>query len=424
MRAIFNNCIKGFISSFSVNRIPVRLLETSITGDKVIALNESTLTGRLLLYLNNNKPKIDKEQCSYKEVVEVVKRANIDALKKMEIQTLCSCLSLLAVRHYFNKFEFLNALNILDTEYSRRLSQLNKDETFKILHIYMDVISNRITETKFFLNAVKKLSNNVDTFSRTDLVQLIFFIGLQKKRAKYDSTLRKCVSRLSKLYLNYLTTEELCIICNSTFKTSTKIDNKLFLDKIISYLSNNLFLLKDPALFITFLKTLRHNRYHTEDLLATITCTIFFNKTLQFYSFPAICHILALYSDCLYYDESLLTASTDLCLKMLRESKIVSKREYFLDTIRIKDLKRLLWCLSNLNFKCLTPEVIKNIIVPNILERLQMGDAIGDVASLVDIMLYLWMMNYRAYELVPYALTKAKLKAVIGKMFSCRICVM
>ncbi|KAG5871317.1 hypothetical protein JTB14_015916 [Gonioctena quinquepunctata] len=71
----------------------------------------------------------------------------------------------------------------------------------------------------------------------------------------------------------------------------------------------------------------------------------------------------------------------------------------------MKDIRRLLWCLSNLNLKNFNSTDIENVIVPNILERIEAGELKNDSFSLIEIVLYLWMLNYRTYELMPYGLS-------------------
>ncbi|KAG5868380.1 hypothetical protein JTB14_032225 [Gonioctena quinquepunctata] len=305
----------------------------------------------------------------------------------------------------------LNLLNELDDKCSRRVKHLETREILEILLAYMRTIPNRITEYKYYNSAVGELTNRLHMLSKTELINLIFYIGLGKKLVK-PQLLRNCINSFKETSIKCLTTEELCIICNATFKASTKIDNKVFLDKVVTHLEDNLSILQDPAFFVTLLKTIRHNRYQTENLLTTISCTIFFNKTHERYSFTALSHISALYSDYLHYDQNLLKLFTTRCISLLKEKEFISTNEYSPDIPRMKDIKRLLWCLSNLNFKNLNLTDIENVIVPNILKRIEAGELKNDSFSLIEIVLYLWMLNYRTYELMPYALSDENISFV------------
>ncbi|VEN60225.1 unnamed protein product, partial [Callosobruchus maculatus] len=403
-------------TAVTTTNLQKRFFERSIAGDRVTVSNDTTLTGRLLCYLNNKKSEHEaQERIRATNLLHMLKKRALVDLMKYDIQHINCTFSMLANKNFVNKkFQFSKLLEELDQEYTRRLNGMDPDQIFDILHNYMTVIPNRIIQCKFYKESINKLLSVSDTLSKEHIVKLIFFIGLNKKHTKVHDIVRSCLNLLGEKQIQTLSIEEICIICNAAFKTSTKIDNKAFLDKVVQYLNDNLVLLKDPALFITLIKTIRHNRCQTEDLLATISCTVFFNNTLQYYSFIALSHILAMYSDFLYYDEHLLKAVADRCIKILKDYKFTSRNKYFLDYPRVKDIKRLLWCLSNLNYKYIQASDIKDVIIPIIMRRYGEGEFRDDDISLIEIILYLWMLNYHAYELIPKVLTKEKVLRIRG----------
>lgn len=386
----------------------------SSLADNLIS-SESNLTNRLLYYMNHTKNQII-QQNDLDEIVilDLLEQKSLSKFHKYDTQQLLSAFNSLAEGHIIkNKVNILKLVQILDTECCQRMNQLTNTEVLNYLNLFMKFIPNKITESEFYNLALNQLVN-VRSLDQADLVQIIFFIGVMKKRNNGSAMLKKCMKQFDDNFIHNLTSEELCIICNSTFKTSTKINKKL-LNKIISYLNDNLNLLKDPAIFITLIKTLRHNRYQNDDLLNTISCGIFFNKTLQYYSFPAICHILALYSDYLYYDESLINIFSVRCLELLRNSNYISRRSYLLDQPRLKDIKRLLWCWSNLNFRKFSKSDIEDVILPQIMKRLEAGEGNHDLFSFIEISLYLWMLDYKAYDLIEFCLRKDNLVQIAGK---------
>lgn len=387
----------------------------SVTDD--IETPETTLTNRLLYYVNKSNQKTVKRNDGDDEVIcDLLKNKKVVHFQKYDMQTLLSAFNSLAERHTDeNKISILSLVHSLDTECCQRINKLNNKELLSYLRLFMKFVPNRITEMKFYNLALEQLLNSTD-LDHSDLVQLIFFIGLKKKSSSASQMLRKCMRSFNAEFINNLTTEEICVICNSTFKASTKIKNKLFLDKILKYLNDNLYLLKDPAIFVTMLKTIRHNRYQNDDLLSTISYTIFFNKTLQYYSFPALCHILALYSDFLFYDGNLLNVFVKRCLELLRETKYISKTIYLLHQPRLKDIERLLWCLSNLNSKHLDKCDIENVILPQIMTRIEAGEGKHNLLSLVEICLYLWMMDYNAYDLIEYCVKDGNFDKIASKL--------
>lgn len=398
-----------------IKNIQTRHYTRAITGDHIIELNEKTLTGRLINYLEKNISEQDRVDDT-NETLDILKRSDVNRLATCDTGQILSAFSLLTNReHCKNKNDFFRILNLLDSELCIRLNQLEITDIWNVLHTYIKIIPHRIVEYKFYENAMGKLFNESSALLKNDLVQFIFYLGLQKKTTRSKYMLKKCMDLLNEEFINNLSTEEVCVICNSTFKTSTKVSNKSFLDKVVGCINDNLCILNDPAIFTTLVKTLRHNRYQNEGLLATITCTMFFNKTIDCYSFSALCHVLALYSDFLYYDDELIKIFTDKCIALLKGSRYTSKRTYLEEQPRAKDIKRLLWCLSNLNYKNLDIGSIKEVIVPNVISRMEGGELKDDFASLIEIALYLWMLDCYDPEIISCALTKNNVQYIRGK---------
>ncbi|RZC42600.1 uncharacterized protein BDFB_005045, partial [Asbolus verrucosus] len=393
-----NNVVK-------VDRIQFRNFAKALNQEYVTVLNQETLTGRILLYLNTDNEKFRNPSKNTLETLNTL-RQNVNNLHRLNTHEIIHFSNSL-INQNIPRHELLSILRELDAECHLRLHELGSADILKLLNAYMSIISNRITEFKFYKHSIKVLFDSLCSLDKTDLLQLIFYVGLKKKNSESQTMLRECLKAIDGDFINNLTTEELCIICNSTFKTSTKITNKILLNKVRTYINDNLFILKDSALFITLVKTLRHNRYQNDDVLSTISCATIFNKTIDSYSFSAICHIMALYADYFYYDEKLFRIFIKKCLKQLGESNFVSKDTYLTEQLRGKDIKRFLWVLSMFSeFKLVDTTDIKNVIVPKLIERIKGKEFENDNDSLVDIALYLWIINYRPYELVPYILNK------------------
>lgn len=308
-------------------------------------------------------------------------------------------------RYITNQNEFLKVFETLDLECYLRLQSMETKDIFDILRIYVQITPGKIVKHKFYGGAINKLSQEIDELTKNELLQFMFFLGLQKKNKKAQSILRTCMKKMNDDFIKALSPEELCVICSATFKTTTKITNKPFLNRVKDFINDNLYILKDPAIFITLVKTIRQNQCQDDNLLSTISCAVFFNKTLQYYGFAAMCHILALYADYLYHDPNILKYFSAKCVEELQNSELVHRRAYLTEQIRDKDLKRLLWCLSRLGYG-LDVDTIKTDLIPNVVERIQKGGLHKDPHSLVEIILYLWMMNYQAVELLPYVLTQ------------------
>ncbi|CAG9861814.1 unnamed protein product [Phyllotreta striolata] len=364
-----------------------------VLGDKVRELDETTLTGRLLAYVSHPTEQINAPKRS---------ESKIERIKK-SIESLDTGGK--ASKHHF--------LQTVDEQCTRELKQMSTLCIFDVLHALTKKIPNRITESEFYERSLQELAARLPYLSKNEVIQYIFYMGLKKKNNSNNQILKKCLNKLSKSGLSTLTAEDLCVICNSTFKTTTKINDQ-FLSTVIAYIQNNLHLFKDPALLVTYLKSIRQNRYQNEEFLSTISYTILFNKTAEHYSFSALCHILALYSDYLYYDENVLRHFCEKSIDILRHSSYTTKTEHMSIQSRLKDIKRLLWCLSNLNYTKLPASDIKDVIIPSIVQRVEAGDVEENYTSLIEIALYLWMLNYKSHELMPYFLRKTVIQPLLS----------
>lgn len=386
---------------------PLVNVSTSVNG--VTNFFEETLTGRFLLYFNTDKrAKITDYDCIPPELANIL---NTNHFGTLQHHNVAHIFKLLSNPKYNGTKKRYQQLKILDSLFCEKLLTLDTEDIIKLLGTFVNIEPHRVTEYEFYHMAVDRLLSDVHLLSKRHLIQLMFYISFAKQAYNSRLKLRKCLTCLHADMIKTLTAEELGIICNATMKTSTKIGKKPLLDKIHTYIQDNLAILSDTAMFVTLIKTLRHNRYQTEDLLESISCAIFFNKTFDSYSFTAKCHILALFADFYYYDEKLLDFFTETCLNEVKtSSKFTSNGDY----CRTKDIKRLLWALSTLNYQKLNLDDLRNVLIPRIVERCEMGEFRDDPGSLVEIILYLWMLNYRAKELVPYAFTKENLLIIRG----------
>lgn len=421
VKSLFDVILRNVSAKRGVALINVRNVSRTLTGDKVIPLinNKDTLTGRILIYFNTSHEEITKPKCDEINVLTKIKENKEYDLKQLDVENITNLLVLTQDRKYIdNRWDFVKVFNILDIECCHRLEKMEPNKILQILKIYMQIIPNRITEYQFYHLAVNKLNDMAESLSQSELVQFMFYAALPKKDKTAQAMIRKCIKCLNKIMINELTSEELCVICNSAFKTSTKITNKALLDKVCSYLNDNLSIMKDPAIFITLIKSLRHNRYQNDDLLSTIVCTVFFNNTLQYYSFGAMCHILALFADYLYYDKNLLEHFSEKCITELKNSVIKDSKTHMSQYIRQKDLHRFIWTLSMLGYNEIDTDVFKSVIVPKIQERILIGDFCDNPEMLVEILLYLWILNYQALELVPYVFSQKNLAVIAGNVNS------
>lgn len=411
---MYNNCfvsIIKWVKLMKYGKLITRNYSKTLLGDKVTPLAENTLLGRMLTYINNtNDHRNSVEINGTIDNIIQFKTNNLSKLNVDQIANLFYTANVSILSH--NKHHLRKVLDMLDVECCLRLTKMEPNNILKLLSAFMHVVPNRITEYKFYNYATDDIERCLKVCSKKELIKFIFYIGLQKKAKKAQVLLRKCLRTINEQYLENLKVEDLCIICNSTYRTNTKITNLDLLEKVKRTLNENLSLLKDPALLITLVKTIKHNNYQDEDLLTTISCTIFFNKTLQYYTFTAICHLLSLYAQYLYYDEELFNLFIPHSIQLLQDAVITSRKAHLTEQMRTKDIKMFLSSLSQLNCE-VDGELLQKAVMSNLHQRISLKDF--EIDFFVEILLCLWMLKCRPYDLLTLILTPENVASINKK---------
>lgn len=406
--------INFFVSTIKKVKLQcnVRNYTKTLLGDSITPLTENTLLGRMLVYLNNANDRSSSQLDGSSTVdnlihgkTNILHKLNVDQIANLFYTANVSVLSQ-------NKQHLRKVLDMLDVECCLRLTNMEPNNILKLLSAFMHVVPNRITEYKFYNYATDDIDRCLKVCSKQEIIKFIFYIGLQKKMRKAQVILRKCLRTVNQQYLECLTVEDLCIICNSTYRTNTKITNANLLEKVKQTLNENLSLLKDPALLITLIKTIKHNNYQDEDLLTTISCTIFFNKTLQYYTFTAICHLLSLYSEYLYYDEELFNLFIPHCIQLLQGAVFRSRTAHLTEQMRTKDIKIFLTSISRLN--CTVDcEALEKAVTSNLQQRIALNEI--ELDQSIEILLCMWMLKCRPCDLLTSILTPQNVTMVYQK---------
>lgn len=392
MKTYYKKMIDGIVNNFIVCSTSNKSYHQNKPTDKIIRLDETGLQPRILKYFRdstNHEMKFDKDN-------NVVNSDNWSKLNELSNSEICELILSLAepVCKVKSKF-FKTYVKNLDKECCVRLPTLTNSEIFIFLHDFINVVPHLITQLQFYTKAMLKFSFLIEHCSKIELLQLCFYVALQKKTDESKKIVKECLTKINFKYLNNFSTDDLLVLCNSSYKTSTKIPHRKILDKVISTIYEDLSILNDTSLFITLIKTIRQNKCQNEEFLTTISNTIFFNKTIKYYNFTANTHILALYADALYYDNHLFKLILDVSTVFLRDTDvIISNNEYFARQVRVKDISRFIWALSYVNSEDLDHSIISTYIIPILQQYITLGDLEKNTEHYIDILLSLWIMGY------------------------------
>lgn len=409
-KKIFYNCFNNFI----VCPIPKQTFHQNLTGDKIVRLDENSLQPRILKYFGECITCDKTEFNDHSITLNDYRADNLSKVDNNKLAYLIFCLS----RPELKRKDFRICINNLDKECCIRLPKLTTPEIFNYLNNFMYYIPHIITRLTFYTKVIERMNFFIEHCSKIELLQLCFYVGLQKKSRESQIILRECLQKFNQKHLNNLNLNDLVILCNSAYKTSTKIESQRIIDKIVNTLYNNLSVFNDAAVCVTLIKSLRHNKYRSEELLATISHTIFFNNTIKYYNFTACTHILALYADTLHYDDNLFNLLSDKCVLCLSDTKsIKSRNEHFTKQIRVKDVARFLWSLSYIGYDNLSETIFSNYIEPLLDAYIGLGQLDKNIEHFIDSLLSMWIFGYQpSIKLFSTIITKNTVSVIHGKI--------
>lgn len=349
-------------------RIWVSFARSLVTRAKVSNQStplQETLLGRLMVYLNKSNEQIKPQSKNADELVAAIQSVN-------------------------ERRDPRKALQALDVECCLKLRTLDTVNTLKLLNAFMSVTPDQITNYNFYKYVIGNVGEAFSNLSsRNEILQFIFYLGMEKSNLLNRRILKRFGERLTPDFLDSLTVEEICIICNSMYRTKAKIRNDKFLQKIKSTIGDNLWVLEDPALFVTLLKTIKQHRYQDDDLLSTISCAVFFNRTSRFYNFTSMVHILGLYAAVFYYDEMLLKHFAERCIEELKMCDMQRHSAHLTHQPRAKDVTTFLRNLAMLGYE----DALDPVVLERIQTRSRIGDYSRDPELLIETLLYLWMLE-------------------------------
>lgn len=283
----------------------------------------------------------------------------------------------------------VDVVNGLDNECAKKVDQMNQQQIVEMLNALMYFMPNKIVQLDFYQLAIRKL---VESFSeentKTEFVEVCFYLGMWKKNRVATDYMNQLMKSYLADHVNQLETLDLAIVANAAFKTSTRIMNKTFTERLVTEVLSMEEM--DVALLVTFLKSLRHNRVKSPETLEKVVAWI---KDGQFddTDIRAHSHILT------YLAENRVVDTTVVSKLVTQGFKRVN------NTTRVKDISNLLWSCAHLgyNFK---DDTTMNRLANIVFGKLDDGEYRYASDDLVDTCLSFWMLGYKSKEMAEAAL--------------------
>lgn len=221
---------------------------------------------------------------------------------------------------------FKKLWNALDHECVKRLNKWDVNEKLLVADYWFHLKLSRISQ--YNSAVIFSLVKDIDALSNHEVVQLMFYINLQRKIPDlFLSDLEKKLESVVKS----LTLEELGIVCLGFFKTQNSISNENLLLSIIKQFTNSI----DEVNTVTIsaiLKFLRKSRNPslTDSYILTLHKCI---PHIPNFDIPTTVHLALLASECNVYHPLLLNCVSE---KLIKE----------MSNVRIKDCAKFLMSLS------------------------------------------------------------------------------
>lgn len=283
----------------------------------------------------------------------------------------------------------VGVVNGLDNECAKKVDQMSQQQIIEMFNSFMYFLPHKLVQLDFYQLAIRKL---IDGFSEensvTEFVEVCFYLGMWKKNRVAMDYMNHLIKSYLSDHINQLETLDLAIICNAAYKTSTRINNKTFLDRLVSEILS----MDEPdvPLLITFLKSCRHNRVKSTETLEKVMTWI---KDGQFdgTDIVAHAHILA------YLAENRVSDHMNVSKLVTQGAKKVNS------TTRGKDISTLLWSCAHLGYD-FSDETTMNRIANIVYGKLDDGEYRYASDVLVDTCLSMWMLGYKSKEMADAAL--------------------
>lgn len=299
--------------------------------------------------------------------------------------------------------KFAQILNEIDRFALENVDDMDEDTILRTLYAFLFLIPNWMTRLDFYERAMQRLVTECQQEgckSKEQFVQLSFYMGLYKKQSKFNinNLFKSLLDTNLNQFLPVMTSLDMALVSNAAFKTSININSEDFNQRLLKEVlditspSNG-----NDALLITFIKSMRLQRFRSPIICEYITNLCQDSQKLQQLQARGQIHLFAYLADSLWDSKE---CTQRLIETFTNQLKISHSRSYA-QTIRGKDVATFLWSCAQLNCELSSSQFhdIENCLV----EKLHAKEFNYFTDQLVDSCLTLWILGHRSKELFEAA---------------------
>ncbi|XP_071550748.1 uncharacterized protein [Panulirus ornatus] len=294
-----------------------------------------------------SKHSIMQDLVSKKSLMMTVKRRvqeNISSMTQGELKTF----AMIVQKLQFQKIKYLmDIATDICQECKQRALKADLQEAVELFDILYTMYGNNIYKKKEYDIFMALFEKHIASAQPHHLVQILHYLGIGKKKKISKDFVDSLVRELD-IHLQDLSFEDAGIAIAGVFKSNVKLDaSSSFIQKTVHHLRSKVekcLPLNDLESYclVAMIKIIRAARVTDQRLLSSMNAFIMKTDT-DALSPQFIAHTLALYANsCIYHP--------DIFSKF--ENGMIQHLKAPLQTVRIRDLARVLWCFSHVSHNC------------------------------------------------------------------------
>uniref|UniRef100_A0A0P4WWU1 FAST kinase leucine-rich domain-containing protein n=1 Tax=Scylla olivacea TaxID=85551 RepID=A0A0P4WWU1_SCYOL len=317
----------------------------------------------LFTHYASEKQNITQDIISKKGLMSMVKERVFQAIPLMTQNELRKFAVIIRNLKFERSRYLIDIAGRIVQECGQRAAEVALEQCLHFFDIMLILHGNNIYRKKQFDIFISLFEYHTATATPHQLVQILHYISFAKKNRLSREYVHVLIAKLEEV-LEHLSFIDYGIALNGMFKCNVKLDKSSSLIKktakwlqVKAEQSERLSDLESFA-FVAMVKVIRAAKYYDKDLLSSIG-TFIMKSTVDTLQPEVIAHTLALYANSQVYDLEIFTKVESLVLQHLTNPT---------QTIRVKDISRILWSFSHVGHKgsdCFL-DIIANVLIRSV----------------------------------------------------------
>lgn len=314
----------------------------------------------LFTYYASEKHNIIQDIVSKRSLMSMVKERVFQVIPLMTQNELRKFAVIMRNLKYERSRYLIDIAARIVQECGKRSIEIDLEQCLNFFDIMLILHENNIYRKKQFDIFMSLFEYHTATATPHQLVQILHYISFAKKNRLSREYVHVLIAKLEEV-LEHLSFIDGGIALNGIFKCNVKLHKSSPLikktAKWLQMTAEQSEILSDleSFAFVAMVKVIRAAKYYDKSLLSSIA-TFVMKSTVDTLQPEVIAHTLALYANSQEYDLEIFKKLESLVLQHLTNPK---------QTIRVKDISRILWSFSHVGHKgsdCFL-DIIENFLV-------------------------------------------------------------